>query len=185
MTIRIYVPNDTGACSVGADEVAVAIGARVRTLSLDATVIRNGSRGAYFLEPLVEIDSDAGRVGFANITAEQVPTLFAGSALPNATHALSIGLVAAHPWLRDQQRLTFARAGVIDPLSLDDYRAHGGMVGLARALSMTSQQIVDEIKASGLRGRGGAAFPAGIKWQTVRDAVSNTKYVVFLRRPGL
>ena len=178
MTIRIYVPNDTGACSVGADDVAEAIGARVRALSLDATVVRNGSRGAYFLEPLVEIDSDAGRVGFANITVEQVPTLFAGTALPDATHALSIGRVAAHPWLRDQQRLTFARAGVIDPLSLDDYRVHGGMVGLARALSMTSQQIVDEIKASGLRGRGGAAFPAGIKWQTVRDAVSNTKYVV-------
>lgn len=178
MSARIYVPNDTGACSVGADDAAEAIAARVRLLSLDAVIVRNGSRGAYWMEPLVEVDSAQGRIGFANITPEQVPALLADNVLPTAEHALSVGLIAAIPWLRDQQRLTFARAGVIDPLSLADYRAHGGMAGLERALTLTSQQIVDEIKASGLRGRGGAAFPAGIKWQTVRDVAGDTKYVV-------
>ncbi len=177
MSIRIYVPNDTGARSVGADEVAVAVESQIAKLTLDAIVVRNGSRGAYWLEPLVEIDTDDGRVGFANVTAETVPALFA-EGIPAPTHSMSIGLVESLPWLRDQHRLTFSRAGVIDPLSLHDYRAHGGMLGLERALSLGGQAIIDELKASGLRGRGGAAFPAGIKWQTVRGAAGDQKYIV-------
>lgn len=178
MTTRIYVPRETGACSVGADEVAEAISSRVRELGIDAIVVRNGSRGAYFMEPLVEVESEHGRIGFANISPEQVPTLFESVTLPTAAHALSVGLVDDIPWLHDQHRLTFARVGLTDPLSLADYRGLGGGRGLTRALSMSSQQIVDEIKASGLRGRGGAAFPAGIKWQTVHNALSYTKYIV-------
>ena len=178
MTARIYVPNDTTAWSVGADEVASAILDRIVALGLDAQVIRNGSRGLYWLEPLVEIDTPAGRVGFGPVSPEAVLQLFAGPALPTADHPLSVGLIEAIPFLRDQQRLTFARAGIIEPLSLADYHASGGGVGLANALSLTSQQIVDAIKASGLRGRGGAAFPAGIKWQTVLNAEGETKYIV-------
>jgi formate dehydrogenase iron-sulfur subunit len=178
MSTRLYVPNDTGACSVGADEVAVAIAAHAQAVGLDVTIVRNGSRGAYWMEPLVEIDTAAGRVGFANITPEQVPALFADDTWPTAAHALSIGLVEQVPWLAQQRRLTFARVGVIDPLSLADYRAAGGLAGLEHAITISSQQIIDEVKTSGLRGRGGAAFPAGIKWQTVRDAVSDCKYVV-------
>ena len=172
--VRLYVPNDTAARSVGADHVAAA----VEALGLDVDVVRNGSRGAYWMEPLVEIDTDEGRVGFANITAEQVSALFADGAIPGADHPLSVGLVSEIPWLRDQHRITFRRAGVIDPLSLSDYRLHGGWVGLERALAMPPQAIVNEVKASGLRGRGGAAFPAGIKWQTVLTAESATKYIV-------
>ena len=178
MTARIYVPNDTTAWSVGADEVASAILDRIVALGLDAQVVRNGSRGLYWLEPLVEIDTPAGRVGFGPVSPEAVSQLFAGPALPTADHPLSVGLVEAIPFLRDQTRLTFARAGIIEPLSLADYHAHGGGIGLANALSLTSQQIVDAIKASGLRGRGGAAFPAGIKWQTVLNAEGETKYIV-------
>jgi formate dehydrogenase iron-sulfur subunit len=175
--MRLYVPNDTGAISVGADDVAAAIAAHAAHAGWPLTVVRNGSRGAYWMEPLVEVDSPAGRVGFANIAPAQVPQLL-GNGLPDATHPLSVGPVSAIPWFRDQTRVTFARAGVIDPLSLDDYRAHGGMAGLNRALSLTPQQIVEEVTASGLRGRGGAAFPAGIKWNTVRLAESDIKYIV-------
>ena len=176
--VRVFVPNDTAARSVGADAVASAIEA----LGLNIDVVRSGSRGAYWLEPLVEIETAIGdvesRVGFANITAEQVAALFAEGQMPGAAHPLSVGLVHEIPWLRDQHRLTFRRAGVIDPLSLSDYRLHGGMAGLEQALTMTAQAIVDEVKTSGLRGRGGAAFPAGIKWQTVLNAESATKYIV-------
>ena len=175
---RIYVPSDTGACSVGADDVAAAIAAHYAALSVPVTIVRNGSRGAYWMEPLVEVDSPAGRIGFANVAPDDVPALFENGVLPTAAHDKSVGHVANIPWLAQQTRLTFARVGVIDPLSLDDYRRHGGMAGLTRALSLRSQQIIDEVKASGLRGRGGAAFPAGIKWQTVADAVSAQKYVV-------
>ncbi len=170
--VRVFVPNDTAARSVGADAVATAIE------GLGLEVVRNGSRGAYWMEPLVEIESAEGRVGFANITADKVAALFAGGMMPGVEHPLSVGLVDDIPWLREQQRITFRRAGIIDPLSLGDYRLHGGWIGLERALAMTPQAIVDEVKASGLRGRGGAAFPAGIKWQTVLNAESATKYIV-------
>ncbi|QJR38293.1 formate dehydrogenase [Gemmatimonas groenlandica] len=171
---RVFVPNDTAARSVGADAVAAAIEA----LELDVEIVRNGSRGAYWLEPLVEIDTPRGRIGFANITATQVSALFADGTLPNEDHPLSVGLVEDIPWLRDQHRITFRRAGLIDPLSLSDYRTHGGWAGLEHALTLTPQAIIDEVNASGLRGRGGAAFPAGIKWQTVLNARSATKYIV-------
>ena len=172
--VRVYVPNDTAARSVGADQVAAANEAR----GLDVDGVRNGSRGAYWMEPLVEIDTDEGRVGFANITAEQVASLFDDGQLPGVEHPLSVGLVSEIPWLRDQHRITFRRAGLIDPLSLSDYRLHGGWVGLERALAMTPHAIVDEVHTSGLRGRGGAAFPAGVKWRTVLNAESATKYIV-------
>lgn len=175
---RIYVPNDTSAWSMGADDVAIAIAEHAARTSANWTIVRNGSRGAYWLEPLVEIDTPEGRVGFGPITPSQVPELFANGALPDASHPLSVGLVEQIPFLRDQHRITFARAGVIDPVSLAEYSGHGGLAGLRRALTLSPQEIVDEVEASGLRGRGGAAFPAGIKWQTVLYAESDTKYIV-------
>ena len=177
MTVRIYVPNDTGAQSVGANAVADAVAEQCARGGIDAQVVRNGSRGAYWLEPLVEVDTPEGRLGFPRLTPEQVPERFAAG-LPDGHHPLSIGLVESLPWFRDQTRLTFARAGVIDPLSLEEYVAHGGLLGLERALRLTPQAIVEAITASGLRGRGGAAFPAGIKWNTVRLADARQKYVV-------
>ncbi len=178
MTTRVFVPGDTTAWSLGADEVADAIAAEIATRGLDATVVRTGSRGLYWLEPLVEVDTPTGRLGFGPIAVDDVASLFAGGGLPTAAHPASVGLVEAIPFLADQQRMTFARAGVIDPRSLAEYRAHGGGTGLAKALVMTPRQIIEEITASGLRGRGGAAFPAGIKWQTVHDSSGERKHIV-------
>ncbi|BAH39426.1 MAG TPA: formate dehydrogenase [Gemmatimonas aurantiaca] len=175
--MRIHVPNDTAARSVGADEVARALASVPVVRDGHAHVVRNGSRGAYWLEPLLELETPEGRVGFANVSAAEVPALFADG-LPDRRHPKCIGLVEALPWLAEQVRLTFARIGRIDPLSLDDYRTAGGLLGLERAIGMDSAGIVREITASGLRGRGGAAFPAGIKWETVRNARAPQKYVV-------
>src|SRR5262245_51247007 len=114
MTTRILVPDDTSACSLGADAIADAIKKQIDDIGLDACVVRNGSRGMYWLEPLVEIDMPDGRIGFGPVTPDDVQSLFAGKRLPDITHPLSIGRVDDAPYLRDQERLTFARAGVIE-----------------------------------------------------------------------
>ena len=174
---RVYVPNDTAARSMGADAVARAIAARGARTGLDLQIVRNGSRGAAWMEPLVEVATPAGRIGFANVSAEDVPLLFAAG-VPDGKHPACIGMVDEHPWFASQHRLTFRRAGLIDPLSLEEYEAHGGLRGLSHALQRSPEAIVQEVTASGLRGRGGAAFPAGIKWNTVRLAEGPAKYIV-------
>ncbi|MCC7052029.1 MAG: formate dehydrogenase [Gemmatimonadaceae bacterium] len=173
----LFLPADTGAVSVGADDVAAAIEACSISQALDVRIVRTGSRGAYWLEPLLEVATPAGRIGFANLSAGDVPALFAAG-VPTGAHPSCLGLVDALPWLRQQQRLTFARAGIIDPLSLSDYRDTGGLAGLERARALAPQAIIHEVVASGLRGRGGAAFPAGLKWQTVHDTPAAVRYVV-------
>ena len=175
--IRVYVPRDSAARSVGADEVAFAIEAGLRERGVDAEVVRNGSRGLLWLEPLVEVETLAGRVGYGPVTLRDVAGLLDGGLADGAPHSLSLGLVDEIEWLASQQRVTFARVGIIDPLDLDDYRAHGGLRGLERAVAIPSEEIVGDVLASGLRGRGGAGFPAGIKWRTVLEAESDVKYV--------
>ncbi len=177
MTMKVFVPNDTSACSLGADEVAAALRVEAATRSIDIELVRNGSRGAYWLEPLVEVQSAVGRIGFGPVGVQDLASLFdAGFAADS--HPLALGRMAELPWLARQQRVSFRRVGEIDPLSIADYRAHDGLVALGKALELSAQQIVDALKASGLRGRGGAAFPAGVKWQTVLDAPSPQKYIV-------
>ncbi len=177
--VRIYVPRDAAALAVGADEVASAIEAEAARLGQAVEIVRNGSRGLLWLEPLVEIATPQGRMAYGPVAPEDVAALFAGGWLAGrAGHPLAHGLTEEIPYLRRQERLTFARVGVTDPLSIQDYAAHGGLAGLERALSMTPAQIVEEVTASGLRGRGGAAFPTGIKWKTVLGAPSATKYIV-------
>jgi formate dehydrogenase iron-sulfur subunit len=178
MDVRVFVPRDATACALGADAVAAAIGAAASSRSVGLELIRNGSRGAFWLEPLVEVEFPGGRMAYGPVSAADVDGLFAAGFPGPAEHSLALGPVDGIDWLASQQRLTFARAGWADPLSLDDYRALGGYAGLERALGMNAQQIIDEIKESGLRGRGGAAFPTGIKWQTVRDAPGERKFVV-------
>jgi formate dehydrogenase iron-sulfur subunit len=178
MTTRIYVPDETTACSLGADDVADAVAREIKQRGVDAELVRNGSRGMYHLEPLVEVASEGQRVGFGPLTAEQVPDLFDGAELPDAAHPLCLGSVHDIPYFSDQTRLTFARAGEFAPLDYAEYQALGGVKGLERALAMRPDAVVAEIEASGLRGRGGAAFPAGIKWRTVLDAPGDEKYVV-------
>jgi formate dehydrogenase iron-sulfur subunit len=178
VAIKIYVPKDATACALGADAVAESIIAGAGGRGVDIELVRNGSRGAFWLEPLVEVETESGRLAFGPVTPADLPGLFESGFPGAADHVLSLGLVDEIDWLASQQRLTFARAGWTDPLSLEDYRSMGGYKGLERALEMQAQEIVDEVKESGLRGRGGAAFPTGIKWQTVLDTPAEQKYIV-------
>ncbi|WP_010321939.1 formate dehydrogenase beta subunit [Marinobacterium stanieri] len=179
MSTRIYIPSDTTAKSLGADRLARQMAAVAAERGVDIEIVRNGTRGLYWLEPLIEVDTAEGRIGFGPVKSKDLDTLFdADFWQGKQEHPLALGLVEEIPYLKRQQRLTFSRAGVIDPLSLDDYRAHSGYQGLTKALELSAQGIIDEVKASGLRGRGGAAFPTGIKWQTVLDAPAEQKYIV-------
>ncbi len=177
MKTRVYVPRDSAAISVGADEVAVAIATSSAAAGREIELVRNGSRGLLWLEPLVEVETDRGRVAYGPVAPDEVDDLIRAGLLDGADTDHSLGLTDEHEWLRDQKRVTFARVGVIDPLSADDYEAHGGMRGLRAALEKTPEEVVEEVTASGLRGRGGAGFPAGIKWKTVLGAQADVKFV--------
>ena len=178
MSARIYVSRDATALAHGAEATARAIEAEAKTRGVDVTVIRNGSRGMFWLEPLVEIDTPAGRIGYGPIKAADVPALFDAGFERGHVHGLRVGPVEAIPYFERQERLTFARVGITDPLSVEDYRAHRGFSGLDNALAMAPEDIVKAVTDSGLRGRGGAAFPAGIKWKTVLGTESKQKYIV-------
>ncbi|MGY2284037.1 formate dehydrogenase [Pseudomonas gingeri] len=178
MMPSLYLPADSLARAVGADEVAAALAAQARERHLPLELHRTSSRGLYWLEPLLEIDSPQGRIGFGPLTAADVPSLLDALQGDPATHPLALGPVEELPYLKSQQRLLFARAGITRPLSLEDYRAHGGFEGLARAIALGGEQTATAVFDSGLRGRGGAAFPAGIKWRTVRGTQAAQKYIV-------
>ena len=168
--MKIYIPGDSAAQSVGSDLVAVAIAAEAAKRNLEITIVRNGTRGALWLEPLVEVEKDGKRIGFSNVTSDDAAAVLDG------THT-SIGDVDNFEWLTKQDRVTYKRVGIIDPLSIADYEAHGGFAGLAKAQKMSQADIVAEVTESGLRGRGGAGFPAGIKWKTVMEATADQKYI--------
>lgn len=176
--VIVYVPRDAAARGVGADGTASAIRAEAKRLGIDVDIIRNGSRGMLWLEPLVEVATSAGRVAYGPVQAGDVQGLFASGFTGGAAHALGHGLTEEIPYFAHQERLTFARVGVTDPRSLHDYVAHDGYRGLKAALAMEPAAIVAAVTASGLRGRGGAAFPAGIKWKTVLGATAAQKYIV-------
>jgi formate dehydrogenase iron-sulfur subunit len=169
----VYVPRDSSARSVGADEVAEAL--QVAGGAID--LVRNGSRGMFWLEPLIEVETEHGRVGYGPVAAADVPELLAAGMLDGAEHPKRIGVVDEFPWLAKQNRVTFARVGVTDPLSTEDYVAHGGLTGLRKALELPPADVVAAVTESGLRGRGGAGFPAGIKWKTVLDCTDELKFV--------
>ncbi|HLW72342.1 MAG TPA: NADH-quinone oxidoreductase subunit NuoF [Candidatus Binataceae bacterium] len=174
----VYVSGDSGALSLGAEAVARTIAVEAERRGALVRIIRNGSRGLYWLEPLIEVATPAGRFAYGPVAAGDMPALFDAGLLDGGAHRLALGLTDEIPYLKNQQRLTFARVGVIDPLALDDYLAHGGYHGLERALAISDAQIVEEVTLSGLRGRGGAGFPAGIKWRTTRETAAPQKYVV-------
>jgi formate dehydrogenase iron-sulfur subunit len=176
--ITFYVPQDAAALAVGANAVARALKAEADRRQINVNIVRNGSRGMLWLETLVEVDTPQGRVAYGPVAATDIPALFdAGWHDGHHQHALCHGLTQDMPWLKKQQRLTFARVGLIEPTNLQHYQAHGGFKGLQAALKLTPQQIVSQVTESGLRGRGGAAFPTGIKWKTVLDTAADQKYI--------
>lgn len=178
MSITLYVSGDSGAVSLGANRVADEIIKQAQARTLPVTLIRNGSRGMYWLEPLVEVATDAGRVAYGSVQVNDVAGLFDADFLHAGHHPLALGLTEELSYFKNQQRLTFARVGVTNPVCLDDYLAHQGYRGLTNALAMAQPDIVKAVTDSGLRGRGGAAFPTGIKWNTVLNTPSEQKYII-------
>ncbi|MBZ0072051.1 MAG: NADH-quinone oxidoreductase subunit NuoF [Gammaproteobacteria bacterium] len=178
MSYTVYVPRDSAALALGADAVADAILSEAQRRAVDVRIVRNGSRGMFWLEPLVEVETAQGRIAYGPIEPDAVAALFDASFLEGGDHPRAHGLTADLPYLSRQERLTFARIGITDPLSLEDYVAHEGYAGLRKALGMDGREIVELITASGLRGRGGAGFPTGIKWKTVLEAAAPTRYIV-------
>jgi formate dehydrogenase iron-sulfur subunit len=175
--MRIFVPRDAGAIAVGADDVVAALEQAAEKRDLPIQIVRNGSRGLYWLEPMVEVATVKGRVAYGPVSPADVPSLFDAIAC-NGPHALRLGVAGEIPLLKRQTRLTFARCGVIDPRSVQDYCAHSGYKGLERALTLGSDAILAEVTTSGLRGRGGAGFPTGIKWKTVALTEADRKFIV-------
>ncbi len=169
--MKIYVPADSSARSVGADSVANTL----RNALPESVIVRNGSRGMMWLEPLVEVETEVGRIAYGPIYPSDADSL-AQTLKSGENHAKYLGVTSDLPWIREQNRLTFARVGITDPLDPADFESHGGLAGLRNAIAQPTS-IIDQVLASGLRGRGGAGFPAAIKWRTVAGSQSEVKYI--------
>ncbi|HEX3993651.1 MAG TPA: formate dehydrogenase, partial [Acetobacteraceae bacterium] len=178
MTATIFVPGDAAARAVGAEAVARALTVAIASGGHDARIVRTGSRGLFWLEPMIEVATPTGRIAYGPVTESDISGLLAAGLLTGGAHPKRLGLPGEIPFLAQQTRLTFARCGVIDPLSLEDYRAHGGLAGLERARAIGPAATIETVLKSGLRGRGGAGFPAGIKWKTTADAAGDRKFIV-------
>jgi formate dehydrogenase iron-sulfur subunit len=175
---QVFISQDAASLALGSSRLARAIADHAAQQDLALDIVRTGSRGLFWLEPLVEVETAEGRIAYGPIQPPDLAGLFEANLLSGGDHPLRIGRMEDVPYLARQQRLVFSRCGVVDPVSVADYRAHGGFKGLERALARTALEIVDEVKLSGLRGRGGAGFPTGIKWDTVLHVEADQKYVV-------
>ena len=178
MSVTVFVPGDAAALALGADAVAAALASEAARRGIAIQLLRNGSRGMFWLEPLLEVELAGARVAYGPVAVADVPDLFDAGFMTGGAHPLRLGPTAEIPYLARQQRVTMRRVGLVDPRSLADYVAQGGGEGLRRARAMAPADIVRAVTDSGLRGRGGAAFPAGIKWRTVLDTPAAQKYIV-------
>lgn len=174
---RIYVPRETAAVSVGAHDVAIEIARQAKERGESIELVRNGSWGATWLEPLVEVAVNDKRIAYGNVDQADVASLFDAGFLDGGNHDKRLGPIDEIPYLINQDRWTFWRCGLVDPLSIDDFLAHRGFKAFETAVEIGPQAVIDAVKASGLRGRGGAGFPTGIKWQTVADTDADQKYI--------
>ncbi len=174
---KIYVPRETSSVSVGADEVALEIAREAKRTGTSIELVRNGSWGATWLEPLVEVEVDGARIAYGNVDVSDVPGMFAAGLVDGGEHPRRLGPILEVDYLVQQDRWTFWRCGLIDPLSLDDFRAHKGFTALEKAFSDGADAVLDAVSESGLRGRGGAGFPTGIKWRTVAETEADQKYI--------
>ena len=175
--IKIFVPQETAAVSMGADEVAEKITLLAQENGENIELVRNGSWGMSWLEPLVEVQVKNHRIAYGPVTESSVTSLFDADFLRGGEHKLKRGITQEIPYLKKQQRWTFERSGLIDPLSIEDFQAHNGFEGLKKSFKIGRKKVLNEVMSSGLRGRGGAGFPTGIKWKTVADTESNQKYI--------
>ena len=175
MTYKIFIPGDSSSLSLGADKVYQEILNESKKRNIDVEIIRNGSRGLFWLEPMVEVETLKGRVAYGPVTISDINSLFDSEFFLGNKHKLFLGITEEIKWLKNQERLTYARVGITDPLNIEDYERLNGFKGLKNALKLSPEKIVKEIADSGLRGRGGAAFPTGIKWKTVLDTPSEKK----------
>jgi len=178
MTPRVFVSRDSSALAVGAESVAQALVGEARKRGVPLEIVRTGSRGLFFLEPLVEVETPEGRIGYGPVAAADAASLFDADFLSGGAHPSARGRIEAIPFLARQQRLVFARCGIAHPLSVEEYRRNGGLNGLERAITLGSKATIEEVVASGLRGRGGAGFPTGVKWRTVAGTEAQQKYVI-------
>ena len=178
MPYKIFIPRDSSAISLGADKVYQEILNESKNRNIDIDIVRNGSRGLFWLEPMIEVETSKGRVAYGPVAISDVTSLFDSEFFLGNKHQLFLGITEDIKWLKNQERLTYARVGITDPLSIADYEKWDGFKGLKNSLKLSPEKIVKEIADSGLRGRGGAAFPTGIKWKTVLDAPSEKKYIV-------
>ena len=178
MPYKIFIPRDSSSISLGADKVYQEILNEAKKRNIDINIVRNGSRGLFWLEPMIEVETSKGRVAYGPVSISDITSLFEIEFFLGNTHPLCLGITEDIKWLKNQERLTYARVGITDPISIDDYERLDGFKGLKNSLKLTQENIVKEIADSGLRGRGGAAFPTGIKWKTVLDAPSEKKYIV-------
>ena len=171
MTVRVRLSQDTASVALGGKAVAHVL----REAGVE--IVPVGSRGMFWLEPLLEVEATTGWIAFGPVAANDVAGIL-DAVRAGAPHPLSLSRIEEHPFLKAQTRLSFARCGVVNPASLEDYTLAGGMAGLKRAIAIGQKATRDEVLNSGLRGRGGAGFPAGIKWNGAADAPGDVKYVV-------
>jgi NADH-quinone oxidoreductase subunit F len=188
---RILIGMGTCGIAAGAEDILKALDKELVKANIQAHIVQVGCIGLCYAEPLIEIAKPGmPSVFYGNLTPELIPEivgdyLVGGNPRPDlALGTRGEGTVEGIPRFFDlpvmkpQVRIILRNCGSIDPTNIRHYIANGGYEGLNKALNMKPQEVIDEIKKSGVRGRGGAGFPTGTKWQFCHDAPGTTKYIV-------